>query len=157
MARRTPSAAVAAAFLLGTWSADAFQPHARVSSMRLSRVQRKGSTLDMVSVFGRDVQVSLLSNEMGCSLPKNQLVGCVAFRTNCTGWPKTLTRWDQEKRRLMRPSRCGRVGRSAAMGLLVCQILFRIMRNAMGYLPKKALLVLFFGLAFRRIFCKMNT
>ena len=97
MARRIPSAAVAAAFLLGTWSADAFQPHARVSSVRPSRVQQNGGTLDMVSVFGRDVQVSLLSNEMGCSLPKNQLVGCVAFRTNCTGWPKTLTRWEKAK------------------------------------------------------------
>ena len=59
MARRIPSAAVAAALLLGTWSADAFQPHARVSSMRPTRMHQNESTVDMISVFGRDVQVRL--------------------------------------------------------------------------------------------------
>ena len=63
MTRRIPSAVVVAAFLLGSWSADAFQPHARVSSVRPSRAKQNGITLDMISVFGRDVQVSLLFSQ----------------------------------------------------------------------------------------------
>ena len=102
MTRRTPSAAVVAAFLLGTWSADAFQPHAHVSSVRPSRVQQNGSTVDMISVFGRDVQVRLLSRD-GIRRHENQLVGRVAYGTNCTGWPKTLTRRKRE-------GRCGPLG-----------------------------------------------
>jgi len=126
MARRIPSAAVAAAFLLGTWSADAFQPHARVSVMKPSRVQQNGSTVDMVSVFGRDVQVRLFLSRWDSKAPES--VGRVrGFRYKFYGMAENTDA--VEKAKVDAASRHGRVGRSAALGLLVCDVLFGIMRH----------------------------
>jgi len=79
---RIPGAAVVAAFLLfGTRDADAFQPHARVSPIsRPSRTMRpNGSELDMMSVFGRDVQVRVSEGDR-----EKPLVACVDSGTICT-------------------------------------------------------------------------
>jgi len=79
---RIPGAAVVAAFLLfGTRDADAFQPHSRVSATaRPSRTMRpNGSELDMMSVFGRDVQVRVSEGDR-----EKPLVACVDSGTICT-------------------------------------------------------------------------
>ena len=48
-------------------------------------MQQNGSTVDMVSVFGRDVQVSLLSNEMGDSKGQKSVGRVRGFRYNLYG------------------------------------------------------------------------
>ena len=86
---RIPGAAVVAAFLLfGTRDADAFQSHPHVASFaRPSRTVRPNgsSALDMMSVFGRDVQVRV-SEEIEKNRWSRALIPVQFAR-----WPKTLT------------------------------------------------------------------